>query len=125
MDIRRQWPSSASQLESSLPSWATAAFAAAYPPTNLPFSLVESNYTRQDPPAREGETPGNRDGGKRLRVRRRDRADEQRRRGEEAKWTDKEDERCEAEGRRRRDGEERGEAERCQATGAILEGCSH
>lgn len=58
LDIRRQWPSSVTVVARS-----RATLALGYPPPSptyepthrLPFSLVESNYTRQDPPAREGE----------------------------------------------------------------------
>jgi len=50
-----QWPSSATYLESRLTSWATtfSNLAATLRPSL--FSLVESNYIRQDPPAPQSE----------------------------------------------------------------------
>jgi hypothetical protein len=49
-----QWPSSATYLESGLTSWATTFSNLATLRPSL-FSLVESNYIRQDPPAPQSE----------------------------------------------------------------------
>lgn len=57
LDIRRQWPSSVTVARSRATLLGYPPPFPTYEPTHrLPFSLVESNYTRQDPPAREGDT---------------------------------------------------------------------